>query len=163
MYYCYRVFNGASGSLIRMEMTEFLTSVLSWDEMLPAVSQGAIGIQCRADDTKSLGYLAKLNHPPTKTCVDCERAFLAALDGNCRTPIAGQAWIEGGVLKFKGLLMKEDGSEGHSTTSEGDPKDAIRIGTEAGAKLKAAAPHLIEAFQLSAEEKMLKAPVKARN
>ena len=145
-----------------MEMTEFLTSVLSWEEMLPAVSQGAIGIQCREDDAKSLKYLAVLNHPPTKSCVDCERAFLAALDGNCRTPIAGQAWIEGDKLKFRGLLMKEDGSEVHEARGEGSVADAVKIGHDAGAKLKAEAPHLVDAFQLSAEEKMLKAPVKAK-
>ena len=145
-----------------MEMTEFLTSVLEMDEMLPAVSQGAIGIQCRDDDEKSLKYLAGLNHPDTKTCVDCERAFLAALDGNCRTPIAGQAVLEGGVLKFKGLLAKDDGTEIVRVEREGRPEDAVAIGTEAGATLKAEAPHLVDAFQLSGEEQMLVAPVKAK-
>jgi porphobilinogen deaminase len=57
--------------------------------MLPAVSQGAIGIQCREGDTTMLTYLDKLNCPDTKIAIDCERAFLAALDGNCKTPIAG--------------------------------------------------------------------------
>lgn len=142
-----------------MGMTEFVTSILSWEDMLPAVSQGAIGIQCRADDTKSLKYLAKLNHPETKICVDCERSFLASLDGNCRTPIAGQAWIEDGLLKFRGLLMKEDGSEVFETKSEGLLTDALKIGAEAGAKLKMAAPHLVDAFKLTAEEARLSAPL----
>jgi len=152
----------AHAGLIRMEMTEFLTSVLSMDEMLPAVSQGAIGIQCRDDDEKSLKYINALNCEETHTCVNCERAFLAALDGNCRTPIAGQAIIEDGVLKFKGLLAKEDGSEIFRIESEGSPADAVKIGTEAGASLKAQAPHLVDAFNLSPEEQMLTAPVKAK-
>jgi hydroxymethylbilane synthase len=145
-----------------MEMTEFLTSVLDMEEMLPAVSQGAIGIQCREDDEKALKYLAGLNHPETQTCVNCERAFLAALDGNCRTPIAGQAVIKDGVLHFNGLLAMEDGSELVRTEASGDPKDAVKIGNDAGEKLKAQVPHLIAAFQLSAEEQMLTAPVKAK-
>ncbi len=94
--------------------------------------------------------------------MDCERAFLAALDGNCRTPIAGQAWIEDGRLKFRGLLMKDDGTEIFEDRREGAPEDAVQIGTAAGTKLKKDAPHLVDAFQLSDEEKMLKAPVKAK-
>eukprot|EP00613_Pedinella_sp_CCMP2098_P005018 CAMPEP_0171606876 /NCGR_PEP_ID=MMETSP0990-20121206/8019_1 /TAXON_ID=483369 /ORGANISM="non described non described, Strain CCMP2098" /LENGTH=346 /DNA_ID=CAMNT_0012169787 /DNA_START=119 /DNA_END=1159 /DNA_ORIENTATION=+ len=152
----------AHAGLIRMEMTEFLTTVLEPEEMLPAVSQGAIGIQCRDDDTKSLKYLAGLNHPETKACVDCERAFLAALDGNCRTPIAGAAFIVDGVMKFKGLLAREDGTEVLRCEAEGAVEDAVKIGTDAGAKLKAQAPHLVDAFGLSEEEGMLVAPVKAK-
>jgi len=152
----------AHAGLIRMEMTEFLTAVLDMHEMLPAVSQGAIGIQCRDDDASALKYLAGLNHAPTKTCVDCERAFLAALDGNCRTPIAGQAVIVDGVLKFEGLLARDDGSELLRIKREGQPEDAVQLGTDAGAELKRQAPHLVEAFQLSGEEQMLVAPVKAK-
>ena len=152
----------AHAGLIRMEMTEFLTTVLPREEMLPAVSQGASGIQCRDDDEKSLKYLAGLNHPETKACVDCERAFLAALDGNCRTPIAGAATIVDGRMKFKGLLAKEDGSEMVWCEDEGAVEDGVKMGTDNGAKLKAQAPHLVDAFGLSEEEGMLVAPVKAK-
>ena len=136
----------AYAGLLRMDMTEFLTSILEQDEMLPAVSQGAIGIQCRDDDEKSLKYLDVLNDPDTKKCVDCERAFLAALDGNCRTPIAGQATIVDGKMLFRGLIAKEDGSELRETTAEGNPEDCVKIGNDAGAKLKAEAPHLVDAL-----------------
>lgn len=74
-----------------------MTKVLDWDEMLPAVAQGAIGITIRKGDERMLELLAPLNHEETKTCVECERAFLQKLDGSCRTPIAGQARIEGEV------------------------------------------------------------------
>jgi len=127
----------ALAGLKRMDMTQHLTSVLDWDEMLPAVAQGAIGIQCREGDEKILRYLAALNCEQTKMCVDCERAFLAALDGNCRTPIAGQAKIVDGQLFFSGLIAKPDGSLIFETTRTGDPKEAAALGTAAGEELKA--------------------------
>lgn len=71
--------------------------------------QGAVGIACREDDEGSLGYLAALNHEETRIAVVCERAFLEALDGSCRTPIAGYARNEGGKLKFDGLVASPDG------------------------------------------------------
>jgi hydroxymethylbilane synthase len=126
----------AIAGLKRMNMDGCATSVLDWDEMLPAVAQGAIGIQCRSDDERSLKYIDALNHPDTKTCVDCERAFLEALDGNCKTPIAGQARIVDGKLLFRGLIAMPDGSEKFETSSEGSPADAHAIGLKAGEELK---------------------------
>jgi hydroxymethylbilane synthase len=112
------------------------SEIITWEDMLPAVAQGAIGIQCRSEDTQMLKYLAALNHPDTKTCVDCERAFLAELDGNCRTPIAGQAKIVVGKLLFKGLISKPDGTEMIRVEQNGAPGDAIAIGTAAGKEVK---------------------------
>lgn len=128
----------AIAGLKRMDMDGCATAVLDWDEMLPAVAQGAIGIQCRSDDTRSLKYIEALNHPETKTCVDCERAFLEALDGNCKTPIAGQARLveDGTKLVLRGLIAMPDGSQIFRTEVEGDPADAYKIGYDAGAKLK---------------------------
>mmetsp|Transcript_31126 Transcript_31126/g.85160 ORF Transcript_31126/g.85160 Transcript_31126/m.85160 type:complete len:360 (+) Transcript_31126:1-1080(+) len=126
----------ALAGLKRMEMTQYITAVLEWDEMLPAVAQGAIGIQCREGDERVMRYLDALNDPDTKTAVDCERAFLAALDGNCRTPIAGQAKIVDGELMFTGLISKPDGSVCFQTSKAGAPADAVKIGTEAGEELK---------------------------
>jgi len=126
----------AIAGLKRMNMDGCATSVLEWSEMLPAVAQGAIGIQCRSDDELSLKYLAALNHPETKTCVDCERAFLEALDGNCKTPIAGQARIVDGEVLFKGLIAMPNGSELFETEAKGAPEDAKEIGLKAGQELK---------------------------
>lgn len=122
----------ALAGLKRMQMEEHLTSIIEWDEMLPAVAQGAIGIQCRDDDDRSRGYIDALCHGPTKTAVDCERAFLEALDGNCKTPIAGQAKIEGDELVFRGLVAKPDGSVIHETSRRGSPDDAVQMGKDAG-------------------------------
>jgi len=127
----------AIAGLKRMDMAGCATSVLEWDEMLPAVAQGAIGIQCRSDDERSLKYIDALNHKETKSCVDCERAFLAALDGNCKTPIAGQARIVNGEMLFRGLIAMPDGSELYETNSSGKVEDAAEIGTKAGEELKA--------------------------
>jgi len=127
----------ARAGLKRMDMTEHITTVLEFDEMLPAVAQGAIGIQCREGDARIINYLAALNHEPTKVAVDCERAFLAALDGNCRTPIAGQARIVDGELLFQGLVAKPDGSVIYETSRAGRPEDAVKLGTEAGEELRA--------------------------
>jgi hydroxymethylbilane synthase len=127
----------AIAGLKRMDMQGCATAVLSWEEMLPAVAQGAIGIQCRSGDERSLKYLAHLNHVDTKVCVDCERAFLEALDGNCKTPIAGQARIVDGKILFRGLIAMPDGSSKHETATEGAIEDAYQIGLKAGQELKA--------------------------
>lgn len=129
----------AIAGLKRMDMDSCATAVLDWEEMLPAVAQGAIGIQCRSDDERSLKYIDALNHPETKSCVDCERAFLEALDGNCKTPIAGQARIIDGKIVFRGLIAMPDGSEKYETTAEGSVDEAADIGRKAGEELKAAA------------------------
>lgn len=126
----------AIAGLKRMNMDDCATSVLEWDEMLPSVAQGAIGIQCRSDDERALKYIDALNHPETKACVDCERGFLEALDGNCKTPIAGQAQIIEGKIVFQGLIAMPDGSEKYETTATGEVEDAAKIGREAGEELK---------------------------
>lgn len=129
----------AIAGLKRMDMDGCATSVLDWDEMLPAVAQGAIGIQCRSDDERSLKYIEALNHEETKACVDTERAFLEALDGNCKTPIAGQARIVDDKILFRGLIAMPDGSQIFKTEKEGEVKDAKEIGRKAGEELKAEA------------------------
>lgn len=127
----------AIAGLKRMNMDSCATSVLDWDEMLPAVAQGAIGIQCRSNDARSLKYIEALNHEETLSCVECERSFLEALDGNCKTPIAGQARIVDGKIKFRGLIAMPDGSSKYTIESEGTVEDAKKIGRDAGEKLKA--------------------------
>ena len=129
----------AYAGLKRMDMADEATAVLEWEEMLPAVAQGAIGIQCRDDDERALRYIDALNHEETFTCVSCERAFLAALDGNCKTPIAGQAQIIDGELRFQGLVASVDGSKIYRSSKVGAPADAEKIGREAGEEIKAEA------------------------
>lgn len=128
----------ALAGLKRLGMDEVIadSQTIGWDEMLPAVAQGAIGIQCRTDDSKALAYLAALNHANTKTAVDCERAFLKTLDGNCRTPIAGQAKIVDGKLHFRGLISKPDGTDMIAVSRVGEISEAEAIGHDAGDEVK---------------------------
>ena len=107
--------------------------------MLPAVSQGAIGIACRDGDPSMARYLAGLNHEETRIAVVAERAFLTALDGSCRTPIAGYAHKgPDGQMHFRGLVARPDGSKIHETSGKAPftPADGERLGRELGDELK---------------------------
>ena len=126
----------AIAGLKRLGLADAATAVLDVDEFLPAVGQGAIGIETRADDARTRAMLAPINHADTSGALACERAFLAVLDGSCRTPIGGHAAISGGRLRFRGMIVKPDGSEAFEAAREGDMRDAEKLGADAGAELK---------------------------
>jgi len=126
----------ALAGLKRLGLAEAATAILDVGEFLPAVGQGAIGIETRADDTRTRELLAAINHADTFNALACERAFLAVLDGSCRTPIGGHATIASGRIRFRGMIIKPDGSEAFETTREGDISDAEKLGADAGAELK---------------------------
>ncbi|HLI14151.1 MAG TPA: hydroxymethylbilane synthase [Alphaproteobacteria bacterium] len=126
--------------LVRIDEAKAARRVLSPEEMLPAVGQGAIGVTIRSDDGQARGWLAAINHGPSVTCIAAERALLAELDGSCRTPIAGLAEIDAaGRLRLRGLVATPDGRALHEHEIEGAVADAVRLGTEAGKALKARA------------------------
>jgi hydroxymethylbilane synthase len=129
----------ALAGLKRLGRAEAATAVLALDEFLPAVGQGIIAIEARADDARTLALLAALDHPDSAAALSCERAFLAVLDGSCRTPIAGHATVAAGRLQFRGLIAKPDGSEVLETRRDGDAGDAVGLGADAGRELKARA------------------------
>ena len=106
------------------------------DEILPAVGQGAVCIECRADDARTRAWLAAIDHRPTAVCVAAEHAMLAVLDGSCRTPIAGHAVLSGDSLRLRGLIVKPDGSELLATERQGPAGDAQAMGRDAGLELK---------------------------
>jgi len=126
----------ALAGLKRLGLAGAAAAILDVEQFLPAVGQGAIGIETRAGDTRSRDLLARINHVDTANALACERAFLAVLDGSCRTPIAGYATVAGGRLRFRGMIVKPDGSEAHDALREGDVRDAERLGADAGAELK---------------------------
>jgi hydroxymethylbilane synthase len=99
----------ACAGLNRLGLADKITYIMPMTEMLPAVAQGAIGIQINVRDEVTRKTLAPLNHVHSSIAITCERAFMAALDGSCRTPIAGHAIIENGILEFQGeaLTFKE--------------------------------------------------------
>ena len=84
--------------------------------------------------------LAAIDHQDTSAALACERAFLAALDGSCRTPIAGHARLEDGQVRFAGVLLAEDGSEAYSASRSGGADDAEAIGRDAGEDIRRRAP-----------------------
>lgn len=125
----------AMAGLHRLGLASKAASVLSADEMLPAVAQGAIAILARAGDEETHALLAPLNDPDTETAVTCERAFLARLDGSCRTPIAGLAEITDGILRFRGLILSPGGAEWHDIEVTGAAENAEALGRDAGDEL----------------------------
>jgi len=126
----------ALAGLKRLGLADAATAVLSLDEFLPAVGQGIIAIEARADDKSARGLLDAVNHADTATVLAAERAFLAVLDGSCRTPIAGHATVDAGRLHFRGLIAKPDGSEVFETRREGAKADAVALGADAGRELR---------------------------
>jgi hydroxymethylbilane synthase len=116
-----------------------VTSVLSVDEMLPAVSQGVIGIECRTDDLRTKEILLPLHHPETAACNMAERSLLGALGGSCRTPIAGLARLVGDMMSVRGLIFSPDGARRHRADRQGPVGDAAALGADAGAELRAIA------------------------
>ena len=133
----------AVAGLNRLGLSDKITSVMSMDEMLPSVAQGAIGIQINAKDDATRKMLALINHDATSTAVICERGFMAALDGSCRTPIAGHAIIENDILKFRGEALTLDGKHVFSVHRQGSIADALRMGVDAGEDVKARGGKLI--------------------
>lgn len=126
----------ALAGLRRMGLEHLARAVLEPSEMLPAVAQGAIGLECRSDDTSLLELLRAVNDEPSAITVAAERAMLAALDGSCRTPIGGLATLETGRLRLRALLARPDGSALWETERQGAPEDAVALGTDAGAQLR---------------------------
>jgi hydroxymethylbilane synthase len=129
----------ALAGLKRLGLAEASTAILPVDEFLPAVGQGIIALETRADDARTRGLLSAINHADSATALACERAFLAVLDGSCRTPIAGHAVIAGSRLQFRGLVAQPDGSASVETSRNGDVSEAVALGADAGAELKARA------------------------
>ncbi len=101
----------AQAGLNRLGMAHVARGAMSPDDMLPAVAQGAIGIERRADDMNSAAMLEAIHHITTGQRLAAERAFLATLDGSCETPIAGLAELDGTTLRLRGEVLRPDGSE----------------------------------------------------
>ena len=127
----------AVAGLKRLGLEARITAPLPVDQILPALAQGAIGIEARVDDAAVAHWLAPLNHQPTALCIAAERAFLGGLDGSCRTPIAGLAELEDGRLRFRGMLLAPDGERCLTVERGGSPQEAIRIAEDAAAELLA--------------------------
>lgn len=129
----------ATAGLRRLGMADRITAMIPTSEMLPAVAQGAVGIEIRANDEAVAELVAPLDHQPTAICVAAERAYLARLEGSCRTPIGGLARLENGTLTMSGQILKPDGSESYARTRSGTPAQALAIGDALASELLAEA------------------------
>ena len=130
----------AMAGLKRLGLAHRARGALDVDDFLPAVGQGAIALSTRAGDARVGDALAPISDAETAIALAAERAFLAELDGSCRTPIAGHARLEAGGLVFRGQVLREDGSERFEARAVGAPADAGRLGAEAGRDLRRRLP-----------------------
>lgn len=130
----------AMAGLNRLGMADVARSAIAPEEMLPAVAQGAIGIERRASDDRAARMLAAIHHRETGERLAAERAYLAALDGSCETSIAGLAVIEGGSIWLRGEILRPDGSESITGEMRGPIADGATMGESLARDLLAQAP-----------------------
>ncbi|WP_296423143.1 hydroxymethylbilane synthase [Yoonia sp.] len=129
----------AMAGLNRLNMDDVPHTAIAPEDMLPAVAQGAIGIERRADDSRAAAMLAAIHDGPTGQRLAAERAFLAHLDGSCETPIGGLADIDGGMLRLRGEILRTDGSQVLTDDMTGAIADGPQMGRAMAAKLLAQA------------------------
>ena len=126
----------AAAGLKRLGLMSAATAIFDADEFLPAVGQGAIAIETRTNDCKIRTLVAMVDDIDTATALAAERAFLAILDGSCRTPIGGHAQVFGDSIRFRGMILKPDGSDALEVTREGPRVSAAELGAAAGRELR---------------------------
>ncbi len=128
----------ASAGLRRLGLQHRISAAVAPEEMLPAVGQGALGIETRADDDVTNALVAQLNHAPTRAACIAERALLRALGGGCQVPIAAHAVVDdGGLLRLDGMVAALSGDAVLRDTLEGDATEALSIGETLAARLQA--------------------------
>ncbi|WP_170596167.1 hydroxymethylbilane synthase [Ruegeria arenilitoris] len=125
----------AMAGIRRLNMQDVPATAISPDDMLPAIAQGTIGIERRADDHRAAEMLEAIHHSETACRLAAERTLLAALDGSCETPIAGLAELTDGQLRLRGEVLRPDGSDAISESETGSTEDAAEMGRAMAAKL----------------------------
>jgi hydroxymethylbilane synthase len=133
----------ACAGLNRLGLNSEIVAAIDVEEMLPALGQGAIGVEIRTDNQSLVDLIMGLDDAHTAVAIACERAFLKELDGSCKTPIAGFARIEKGRLFFRGETLTPDGSEVFTAEREGSPQDAEAMGKDAGIEVKRKSRHVV--------------------
>ncbi|WP_339714823.1 hydroxymethylbilane synthase [uncultured Sneathiella sp.] len=127
----------ALAGLKRLGKEDVITELMNVEDMLPAVAQGAIGIERRLEDEEIAALLAPINDSVSYARISCERAMLAVLDGSCRTPIAGYAeLVDGNMLDFRASVLATDGSLRFDAGGQADISDAVALGERLGRELK---------------------------
>ncbi len=127
----------ANAGLRRLGLVGVITQVISPDQVLPAVGQGALGLEVRRDDAQTVRILDFLDHEPTRITVRSERAFLKELEGGCQVPVAGLAQLNGNDIRFKGMVAELDGSRLFKQETAGTRDQAEAIGIDCARRLLA--------------------------
>lgn len=130
----------ALAGLKRLGLADKATRLLDPADFVPAVGQGAIGITMRSDDAPVAAALQPILDQATDVALACERALLQVLDGSCRTPIGGHAWLDNDMLHLRAIILRPDGSQFFEIEMEGSPSDAISLGEKAARSLLKQAP-----------------------
>ena len=115
----------AMAALQRLELTNSVAEVLSVEEMVPQVGQGAIAVECRDDDSTIHEQLLGISDEPTRRCVEAERAYLAQLGGGCELPVGAHAYLEEGIIQLDAVLASRDGTTLLRTRQQGYDADAL--------------------------------------
>ena len=118
----------AEAGLLRLGLGSAITEVLDPEWMLPAVGQGALGLECRKDDGETLTVVDALNHFPTRQAVLAERAMLSTLGGGCQVPMGAVCRVDGDVLTLRGAVVRPDGSERIEAEGKGAADHPEQIG-----------------------------------
>lgn len=126
----------AGAGLSRMQLSARIRSFIAIDDSLPAAGQGALGIECRDDDEKTLALIATLNDKNTFDCVTAERALCRSLGGGCKLPVAAYAEIHHGTLKLRGLVANLQGTKILRAQGQGEAKQAEKIGLQVAEELR---------------------------
>ena len=128
----------AKAGLDRLGWSDKITDVFSAESVLPAVGQGALGIECRKEDARVMELLAKLDDAETRACITAERALLAKLEGGCQVPLGAWGRIEAGRLLLDAIVLAADGSEHLRDSASGSPENGEALGRALAEKLLAA-------------------------
>ncbi len=126
----------AVAGLRRLGLAHHISAIIETTEMLPAVAQGAVGIQTRASNHRINDLVEAIHHVDSGDAVACERAFLEVLEGSCRTPIAGHARLEGSSLHFRGHALTLDGVNCFEHQGKSGRQDSLSLGREIGLQVK---------------------------
>jgi len=143
----------AAAGLKRLGFDKRITHLIDIEHSLPAVGQGIVGIECRADDTRSIERVAALNDPEARVCCECERAFALRLQGSCQSPIAGFAQLHGSEIELRGVVASEEGATVYRGTISGAAAEAASLGVQLAERLLNAGAEELLAAQRAAAAK----------
>jgi hydroxymethylbilane synthase len=139
----------AAAGLKRLGLDARIASLVPTESSLPAVGQGVIGIECRGADASTRQLVGALEHAPTRSCLEAERAFAARLEGSCQSPVAGFAELAAGRLRVRGLVGAPDGTQVFADEIAGEPGQAAELGDGLAVRLlEAGAGPLLDALRV---------------